>query len=273
MRDICYFSKSKFILTGFNGYIGSQLAQFLLKHINGENCILGKIEDFVSEASCVIHLGASVEPNLQSLKNNLITDIELLEIVNNAKIPLLYASSNNIYPFKSYCEGDDYFVNDCYSASKIFGEQIIENFIQVPYIFLRIGDVFGSDQKHGNFFKNIENSIKHNLPLKLYGEGLKVRSYIYIEELCNMILFCTNNVIKYDGAKFNLANKEDANLKTIIEYIAKKTELAIQKYDYDLQKEINDYRTMKVNLPLEYTYKYDSFWLAIDNYIKQIKKG
>jgi nucleoside-diphosphate-sugar epimerase len=273
MRDVCYCSKSKLIITGFKGYIGNQLIQFLQNTIINENCIIGRIEDFLLEASCVIHLGASVEPKLESFKNNLITDIEILEIINNAKIPLIYASSNNVYPFKSNCDGNDYSINDCYSASKVFGEQIIKNFIKVPYIFLRIGDVFGYEQKHGNFFKNIENAIKNNLPLKLYGEGLKVRSYVYVEELCHMILFCANNVIKYNGNSFNLCNQQNANLKSIIDYFAEKTKLPIQRFDYNLQKEIDDYRTMKVNLPLEYIYKYDSFWLAIDSYIKQIKKG
>lgn len=272
MRDVCYCSKSKLIITGFNGYIGSQLIKFLQSTVS-ENCIVGKIENFLAEASCVIHLGASVEPELASLKNNLIADIELLEVINYANIPLLYASTNNVYAFKSNCDKNDYFINDCYSASKIFGEQIIEKFIKVPYIILRIGDVFGLEQKHGNFFRNIENSIKNNLPLKLYGEGLKVRSYVYIEELCHMILFCVDNLLKYNGYRFNLCNKEDANLKSIIEYISTKMELPIQNHEYDLQKEINDYRTMKINLPSEYIYKYDNFWLAIDQYLKLIKKG
>lgn len=47
-------------------------------------------------------------------------------------------------------------------------------------MFLRIGDVFGMNQKHGNFFKNIENSIRNELPLKLYGEGLKVQKFMFI---------------------------------------------------------------------------------------------
>lgn len=273
MRDICYFSKSKFILTGFNGYIGSQLTQYLLKENFDENCIVGKIEDFLHEASCVIHLGASVEPDLESLKNNLTTDIELLEIINNAKIPLLYASSNNVYPFKSHCDGNDYSINDCYSASKIFGEQIIENFIKSSYIFLRIGDVFGLNQKHGNFFKNIEDSIKNNSALKLYGSGLKTRSYVYIEELCQMILFCANNIEEYSGKKFNLCHPQNANLKSIVEYISFKTSLSIDKYEYDLQKEINDYRTMKYNLPFKYISRYDTFEMALDKYIENLKKG
>lgn len=74
---------------------------------------------FYLRGRCVIHLGASVEPTLESLKNNLTTtDIELLEVINNVKIPLIYASSN-VYPFKSHCDGDDYSINDCYSASKV----------------------------------------------------------------------------------------------------------------------------------------------------------
>jgi len=273
MRDVCYCSESKLIITGFNGYIGSQLTKFLKKEVVDEKCMIGVIEDFISEARCVIHLGASVEPTLESLKNNLTTDIELLEVINNVKIPLIYASGNNVYPFKSHCDGDDYSINDCYSASKVFGEQIIEKFIEVPYMFLRIGDVFGMNQKHGNFFKNIENSIKNNLPLKLYGEGLKVRSYVYIEELCRMILFCSNNVEQYSGHRFNLCNQQNANLKSIIEYIALKATLPIQKFDYDFQKEIDDYRTMKFNLPSEYIFEYGTFWMAIDKYIENIKKG
>lgn len=273
MRDVCYCSKSKLIITGFSGYIGSQLTQFLKREVVDEKFIVGAIEDFISEARCVIHLGASVESTLESLKNNLTTDIELLEIINNTKIPLLYASSNNVYPFKSYCDGDDYSINDCYSASKVFGEQIIEKFIEVPYIFLRIGDVFGLNQKHGNFFKNIENSIKYNQSLNLYGEGLKVRSYVYIEELCRMILFCANNVEQYSGKRFNLCNKQNTNLKSIIEYISVKTALDIQKFEFDLQKELDDYRTMKFNLPSEYVFEYGTFWMAIDKYIENIKKG
>lgn len=89
MRNVCYCSKSKLIITGFSGYIGSQLTQFLKREVVDEKCMVGAIEDFISEARCVIHLGASVESTLESLKNNLTTDIELLEIINNTKIPLL----------------------------------------------------------------------------------------------------------------------------------------------------------------------------------------
>lgn len=272
MRDVCYGPKSRLIITGFRGYIGNSLIQKLLDDSHEQEFVYGSIEHFIAEASCVIHLGASVAPTLNALSSNLCSDIELLEIINEFKIPLVYASSNNIYPFKSYCEGNDYAISDCYSASKVFGEQIVEKFSKVPYVLLRIGDVFGANQKHGNFFKNIEFSIKNNLPLKLYGEGLKVRSYVYIEELCHMILFFANDVKQYSGSRLNLCNQQNVNLKSIIEYIAVKTALPIQKFEYDLQKEIDDYRTMKLNMPPEYVFKFNTFWIAIDEYIESIKR-
>ena len=273
MRDVCYCPKSNLIITGFRGYIGNSLIQKLLDDSMEQEFIYGGIEHFIAEASCVIHLGASVAPTLNALSSNLSSDIELLEIINEFKIPLVYASSNNIYPFKSYCEGSDYAISDCYSASKVFGEQIIEKFSKVPYVHLRIGDVFGANQKHGNFFKNIELAIQNNLPLKLYGNGLKVRSYVYIDEVCNMLLFFAKNVEILNGGKFNLCYDEDANLKSIIEYVAHMVNLKIEVSPYDLQKEINDYRTMKLNMPVPYSFKFSTLWSALDDYILKIKKG
>jgi len=194
----------------------------------------------------------------------------ILKFCQEKKCKLIFASSNNVFPYSKLCKNKTSFhKNDYYGASKIFAEQLLENVSNVNFISLRIGDVFGIDQKHGNFFKNLQSYISKKESISLYGEGLKVRNYIYIKDLVNVLKFLIENSFT-ENKYYNIAYETPVNISQIIRYIAKECKLEINNVDYDIVKELTDFRTLEYSKIDSFKYEFN-MWTALDDYIKKAR--
>jgi UDP-glucose 4-epimerase len=264
--EVAYIKQLDLVITGYRGYVGSNLLSSLNKKVE----IIKLISLHNKDIKKVIQLAAKVGDSVSTISNNIQLDTYVIEFCEKNNCQLIYASSNNVYPYAKDCK-DIYQLHeaDFYGASKIFTEQILEYNTSIKYVSLRIGDVFGKNQKHGNFFKNIQSSIIDKKDLSLYGRGLKVRNYIFIDDLVNVLKFFIKNNIS-NNETFNIAYQEPVSIFQIVNYISHSTAIPIKKIEYDISKELTDFRTLKFTLPQGFNFNYD-IWSALNRYVLSMK--
>lgn len=258
--NVLYSRCLSIIITGYKGYIATKLIE---KMDVFDWCELS-IENIL-EPCTIVHLAAKADikdGSISLLKNNTNVDLLILEqcIANNHRI--LYMSTNNVYPLKMNCDEEDcYTPRDSYSLSKFVGEQFLKILPDNQYIVLRLADVFGSKQKHGNFFKAIEHALSNHKPFELTNRGDKLRSYIYIDELVNILEY-SFRINEFDGGTYNICHNEPLSLFDILL-------VAFNRVDENV-KSSYDYRTMKQSTFFDYSYNF-TMQEALSEYLLKVK--
>lgn len=171
----------KIALTGFTGYIGTALSR---------NIDSGKIIDSLDdvEVDVVLHIGSPLSFMASDIARYVNTNIALAEFVKRTKSKLFYFSTNNVYPLGVCYEDIEPEPSSIYAYTKLIAEEYFKNLIEGDCTILRIGDVFGIGQKHGNFFRFLEKATLEGSDFTLMGSGLKSRSQIWIEDLVTVVL-------------------------------------------------------------------------------------
>lgn len=79
-----------------------------------------------------------------------------------------------------------------YLYSKWLGEEIIRN-SGIHHTILRIGGIFGlGGPSHLGLNRAIDRALSGRPPI-LYGDGKMKRNYVYVRDLCRMIVFCLDS--------------------------------------------------------------------------------
>ncbi|MCU0711882.1 MAG: NAD-dependent epimerase/dehydratase family protein [Pirellula sp.] len=218
----------------------------------------------------LIHCAATISNNRECLINNASIDSLVFDTCISKNLSVVYCSTNNVYPLAQNCTPDSrVYGSDYYSVSKLCGEHLFRSRLNINAIILRIGDVFGTGQRHGNLFKAIESSISNHHPLKLFGKGLKVRSFIHIEELVRLIRFLSDELAsgRVIEKLVNGSLHEAVSVREIVEYVAGKTDLEVTRVAQPNDTSEQDVRSMVPFIHSEYAPKFSSFWDSLDHYI------
>lgn len=80
--------------------------------------------------------------------------------------------------------------NNPYSASKAGADLLVRSFYkthQLPLMITRCGNNYGPMQHTEKFIPKIINNALTNNSIPLYGDGLNVRDWIYVEDHCRAI--------------------------------------------------------------------------------------
>lgn len=202
--------QGRLLLTGAGGYVGTRLADKLEKRGKIVRADRGSF-DYQSvdsirrffeekEIRTVIHLAAVCESqdpgayylvNICGLKNLLTVCLEY------GVRQFSFISGNNVYSAdvkevhteEETCRPDE---RNLYGISKYMGELLIKDMLQqstMKYCILRISDIYGPGQRYGNLMKAMISRAGNGEALQVYGQGLRTRDYIYIQDVVDGIYF------------------------------------------------------------------------------------
>ncbi|WP_122751472.1 NAD-dependent epimerase/dehydratase family protein [Pseudomonas atacamensis] len=263
-----YSAGYRIAVTGSTGYVGSKLLESF------------ETPDFVETdfaklpaGSLIVHLAANMNNASSALSENTLIDTFVLEQVNEKHRGLIYASTNNVYPYALNCSTNDTLrCNDYYSASKVFGEKLFEDLIRVPFVSVRIADVFGIGQKHGNFFKAIEQGIRQKTCISQYGAGLKRRTYIHIADLAELLKWIATDGFDLASTTrvLNTGYADSASIAEIVALAAGLTGLEVINKSIEHDLSAFDVRTMRPTILPSYTPQWSSFKSAFTAYVEEI---
>ncbi|MCO4888770.1 NAD-dependent epimerase/dehydratase family protein [Cupriavidus sp. WGtm5] len=266
----CFYSAAdRVAVTGGTGFIGNA---FIAQSEPG-SFLPCKFEALPPNA-IVLHLAAAVQNDRSAAAQNFANDLWVIEEIRTKHAGLIYASTNNVYPFGIDCRIDAATrCNDYYSTSKVIAEKVVRDTVCKPYSIVRIADVFGAGQRHGNLFRAIEKSLVERDALRKYGVGLKRRSYIYAPELVAMLWYVVTSIRNDMPIPdcFNACYEDSASVAEIIDQISMLSGLPVKNVDHaGPEASWRDIRTMVAGPLHGYTYKWPGFRDALADYVNTL---
>ncbi len=180
------------------------------------------------------HVDKSIDSPTLFIKNNVISTLNLLESLRRLKLKntekIIHISTDEVYgdfytqPRK---EIDSYNPNSPYSASKASGDNICNAYRRtygLPITIINSCNNYGPYQFTEKFIPTAIINLMSEKKIPIYGNGLNIREWIYVEDFCLAIKKVINFKTKHDhynvGSNFRLSNLNLAKL--IIDFFHKK---------------------------------------------------
>jgi nucleoside-diphosphate-sugar epimerase len=247
MQDVLrarYFAERKLLVTGATGFIGGSLCHLLGKVENPTATIPRNVPGVV-----VIHLACAINCNdPESYATNARLDALTVDLCKKYGWTLVYASTNNVYLRAINCKPgihESPIWNDFYAGSKLAGEQLVAA-SGVRFAVVRLGDVFGIGQRHGNLMKALQAQIKARQPLTQFGAGAKVRSYISVSKLVAILLHLADHLRETTVpiGTLNICFEQPMSTAMIIQHLSATTQLPVDIKPLAQDTSYLDVRTM-----------------------------
>ena len=222
------------LITGGTGYIGKKLTQKLMEKYNPiysvgiEELDLQNYEevlDFLKKNKIrkIIHLGWKMENNNEAIYDNIEALNNLLKASEEVQVEkIIFTSTNNVYGTElngnNFSEEDKINLdkNNKYGISKYLGEELVKYSMYEKACIIRIADVYGPNQNHGNLMKGIISNLENKKNIQLYGEGKRERDYIYIDDVIRGLEFIYENNLT---GIFNLGTGVGTSVKRITDIV------------------------------------------------------
>ena len=232
------------LVIGASGFVGRNFIQLLkqgayshvpvnsldidLTHISA----IEKVQKLVKDGDAIVFLSAITPDkgkNLETyMKNVNMISYFLNGIIDKNISHFIYMSSDAVYSFHHtvISESTPTESSDYYSLMHQTREFIIKKELPHKYLILRPTMVYGFDDTHHAYGPNrfIRQAIRKN-KIELAGNGEETRDYIYIADLCQIILLSLGFTTV---GTLNLASGKSIsffNLATLIQEQLQKTEI------------------------------------------------
>ena len=170
--------------------------------VQGDICDLNKVEIIFKKhnISNVIHLAAeshvdnSLENALEFARTNILGTINLLELcrkswTNNKKNLFYQISTDEVFgsldKLGIFSENSKYDPHSPYSASKASADHFVRAFYnthKLPVIISNCSNNYGPNQHNEKLIPTVVNSLINKSKIPVYGDGLNVRDWLYVED-------------------------------------------------------------------------------------------
>lgn len=120
----------------------------------------------------------------------------------------------------SFTEKSNYSPNSPYSASKASADMIVRSFNKTYGLNTTTSissNNFGLNQNNEKFIPKVIEHLISGKPIPVYGDGLNVRDWIYVEDHCQAIDIIFRN--STDGSTYNVGGKNELTNLELIEII------------------------------------------------------
>jgi dTDP-glucose 4,6-dehydratase len=150
--------------------------------------------DYVIHFAAESHVDNSIASPDEFITTNIIGTQILLDSAKMYGIKkFLYISTDEIYGSileGSFVENDNFNPSSPYSASKAAGELLVISYgttFDINYNISRCSNNYGPRQNKEKLIPHFIDMLQNLKPVPLYGNGLNVRDWIYVEDHCEAI--------------------------------------------------------------------------------------
>jgi UDP-glucose 4-epimerase len=209
--------------------------------VRGDNLDLPSLTTAMQGADFVFHLAANADirdgwkhPE-RDLQQNTIATFNLLEAMRaNGVKGIAFSSTGSVYgealvtPDRPTPEDDAFPIQtSLYGASKTAGEGLIAAYaeglqIDEAYIF-RFVSILGERYTHGHVFDFYRQLVEHPDHLRVLGNGLQRKSYLYVQDCIDAMLHVTRRNLARDAKHhtqiYNLGTPEFVQVNDSIRVI------------------------------------------------------
>jgi dTDP-glucose 4,6-dehydratase len=174
------------------------------------------------------HVDRSIYDAYPFIKTNIQGTFNLLQAVLSGKAQkMIQISTDEVYGSlgpndQPFTEETPLAPNNPYSASKASADLLVRSFHkthQLPLIITRCSNNYGPMQHTEKFIPKIITNALNDKEIPLYGDGLNIRDWIYVEDHCRAIqLVLEKGVI---GEVYNIGGSEEKTNREVIDVILK----------------------------------------------------
>ncbi|MBL6591630.1 MAG: dTDP-glucose 4,6-dehydratase [Flavobacteriaceae bacterium] len=214
--------------------------------VEADICDLKEIEEIFSKykISNVIHLAAeshvdnSIENTLEFAKTNVLGTINLLELSRKnwkkKENNLFYhISTDEVFgtldEFGIFSENSKYDPHSPYSASKASADHFVRAFYdthKLPIIVSNCSNNYGPNQHTEKLIPTVINSLIKKTKIPIYGNGLNIRDWLYVEDHIEAIDLIFNKGII--GETYCIGGENEIKNIDLIKMIIKEYDLIQQ---------------------------------------------
>jgi dTDP-glucose 4,6-dehydratase len=225
LENLSSIESGKFGSSRYRFIKGDIVDRSLVDSIFGDGC--DAVINFAAES----HVDRSIENAGIFIQTNVLGTQILLEGVKKHRIPrYLQISTDEVYgslgPDGKFTEQAPLKPNSPYSASKASADLLCRSYFKtfgLPVIITRCSNNYGPYQFPEKVIPLFITNALENKPLPLYGDGLNIRDWIYVEDHCRAIDLVLRK--GKDGEIYNVGgNCEMTNIsitRTILEKLNK----------------------------------------------------
>jgi UDP-glucose 4-epimerase len=230
--------------TGQSAFLKNQSENPKFKLIKGDIMDLGALKTAMQGHDFVFHLSANadvrggINNTRIDLEQNTIGTWNVLEAIrlNDVKgiafssTSAMYGEPNKFPTPENYCPVQ----TSLYGASKLAGEAMIQAFCEgfgIKSWIFRFVSLIGERYTHGVIFDFVKKLNKNPKELEILGDGEQKKSYLYINDCVNAMVFAIENADEKVNI-FNLGNVEYMNVKDVAKIIIEELGLSDVEYKF-----------------------------------------
>lgn len=218
---------------------GSENFRFIRGDINDLGSVPG-----IDDVDVVIHLAANSDvrngaenPSID-FQNNVEGTFSLLEYMRKKEVgEILFASSSTVYGEATVMPTPEdygpYMPISSYGASKMACEGFItaySHYYGIKGTIFRFANIVGKNSTHGVIFDFMKKLQKNSKELEILGDGTQRKSYLYVEDCVNSMLYVHEKSQKTDI--YNLGNPLTTSVSRIADIVVSELGLSGVKYNY-----------------------------------------
>lgn len=192
------------------------------------------------------HVDNSIKSPLQAVSTNVMGVASILEVVRKYNIELLQISTDEVFgttDIGSFNEQSPFAPNSPYSAAKAGGDLLCRSYNETygtKVIVTHSCNVMGPNQYPEKLIPLAITNLMENKKIPLYGDGLNVREWIYVEDHSRAIEFIMEKGTY--GEVYNIGTGYEITNLDLITKLLQNFGLDIDRIEYVTDRPAHDRR-------------------------------